>query len=138
MAKDRADRSTSIEEVLADYRKDPEYQKAERLISPYYELATQIIKRRVELGLTQKDLAEKAKTYQSRISKIESGEHDIRFSTLISVAEALQCEVAKNILVPLNVAEYEDKPEYYFFFKTEIQPNQTHIEYTRVEDYQRA
>src|SRR3569833_2779977 len=102
MAENNKNQSNSMEDVLADFRKNSEYQKAERLIRPYYELATEIINRRVKLGLTQKDLAEKANTYQSRISKIENGEFDIRLSTLISLAEALDCQISKSIIVPIE------------------------------------
>lgn len=131
-------RSTSIEDVLSDYRKDPEYRKAERLISAYYELATQIINRRIELGLTQKELAERANTFQSRISKIESGEYDIRFSTLIDIAEALECEVSKNILIPIDDAQYDianNNAVKIFSFAYAIESN---VEHTNIEEYEYA
>ena len=89
---------TSFDELLAELEKDEEYRKADRQIKPYYELIKAIVKRRIELGFTQKDLAEKAQTHQSRISKIESAEHDIRFSTLIQIAEALDAEVSVKLL----------------------------------------
>ena len=91
------DPGTGVDSLLADLRRDPEYRKAERSVSPYYKLAVEIINRRVRLGMTQQDLAERANTFQSRISKIESGEHDIRLSTLIGIAEALECQVSINL-----------------------------------------
>jgi transcriptional regulator with XRE-family HTH domain len=107
MKEDEMRKTTSFDEFDAELNEDAEYRKANREIKPYYDLALEIIRRRVELGFTQKDLAERANTFQSRISKIESGEHDIRFSTLIDIAEALACEVAKIILVPVDDTEYE-------------------------------
>jgi transcriptional regulator with XRE-family HTH domain len=97
----KENRSASIEEVQALFRKNPEYVKAERLVNPYYELAAKIINLRVRKNLTQKELAEKAETYQSRISKIESGEHDVRLSTLTKIAEALESRLVINV-VPIE------------------------------------
>ena len=117
-------KTTSFDEFDAELNEDAEYRKAKREIKPYYDLALEIIRRRVELGFTQKDLAGRANTFQSRISKIESGEHDIRFSTLIDIAEALECEVAKIILVPVDAIEYEppkDKFEGFWVVASEFQ-----------------
>lgn len=107
MKEDEMRKTTSFDEFDAELNEDAEYRKAKREIKPYYDLALEIIRRRVELGITQKELAKRANTFQSRISKIESGEHDIRFSTLIDIAEALDCEVAKIILVSVDAIEYE-------------------------------
>jgi len=87
-------KTTSIDTLLNDLRRDSEYRKAERLVGPYYELAVEIINLRNKLGLTQTELAERVGTFQSRISKIESGEHDVRLSTLIGIAEALDSQVS--------------------------------------------
>ena len=99
----------SFEEVFARFEEDQEFLKADRMIKPYYDLIVEIVKRRLHLGLTQKDLAKKAKTFQSRISKIESGEHDIRLSTLIQIAEALDTEVSIHLL-PLEEIRYISSP----------------------------
>ena len=95
----------SFEELNSELRTNSEYRKAERAIKPYYDLALEIIRLRAALGLTQKDLAQKAGTYQSRISKIESSEFDIRLSTLISIAEAMDTQVSIK-LVPTLEAYY--------------------------------
>ena len=58
--------------------KDKEYRKAYRRLKPRYEISKQIIKLRRKFGFTQKDLAKGAGTHQSRISKIESAEFDVR------------------------------------------------------------
>lgn len=93
----------SSDEVLAKLKEDPDFIKEQRKLRPYYDLVVQIINRRDELGLSQKELAEKAGTYQTRISKIESANLDIRLSTLIDIAEALEEEV--NIqLIPFSEA----------------------------------
>ena len=92
---------STFDEVFAPFEQDPEYQKEKRKLKPYYDLVTQIIQLRAHLNLTQKDLAARANTFQSRISKIESAEHDIRLSTLIQIAEALDAEVSIH-LIPLR------------------------------------
>lgn len=83
----------TFEEAVAGWKQNPEVRKATRRLKPFYDLVLQIIRRRNELGLTQKALAERANTFQSRVSKIESAEHDIRLSTLVEIAEALETEV---------------------------------------------
>lgn len=131
---------TSFDEVLSDLRKNSNFRKAQRRVAPYFDLALEVIKRRIELGLTQEDLAERAATFQSRISKIESGEHDIRFSTLIDIAEALECEVTKNILVPIADNEYqpEDDEFRWFWVSDSLFQKQRHTEYSAMEEYQPA
>jgi len=111
-------KTTSFEEFETELRADPEYRKAERKIKPYYDLALQIIKRRVSLGLTQNDLARRANTYQSRISKIESSEFDIRLSTLISIAEALDTQVSIK-LIPASETYHDKEKLYRQLFKTD-------------------
>jgi transcriptional regulator with XRE-family HTH domain len=132
-------KTTSFDEFDKELNEDAEYRKTKRKIRPYYDRALEIIKRRIELGFTQEELAEKAHTFQSRISKIESGEYDIRLSTLIDIAEALQCEIAKNILVPIDVLEF-DLPKNKFEVIKQV-PSilfQPAGGYINVEDYQYA
>lgn len=93
--------SISLESLFEGFKDNEEFNKESRRLKPYYDLVVQIINRRNELGFTQKDLAGKANTHQSRISKIESAELDIRLSTLIQIAEALQTEVTIK-LTPIN------------------------------------
>lgn len=130
---------TSFDEVSEDLRKSSQFRKAERRVAPYFDLALEVIRRRLDLGLTQKELAERANTFQSRISKIESGEHDIRFSTLIDIAEALQCTITKYILIPLSDAEYRPINKPFLIWSTESNSGvYPQVEYSKVEEYQEA
>jgi transcriptional regulator with XRE-family HTH domain len=88
----------SLEDLFEELNKDEAFRIEDRKIKPYYELISQLIQRRNELGLTQKDLAKIIGTHQSRISKIESCEHDIRYSTLVKIAEALRVEVCIQLI----------------------------------------
>jgi transcriptional regulator with XRE-family HTH domain len=47
--------------------------------------------RRVELGMTQAELASKLSVGQSNLSYIERGERDVSVSLLAEIAEALKC-----------------------------------------------
>lgn len=101
----------TLNEVFREDLKDPEFLREVERLRPYYDLIVQIVKRRNKLGLTQEQLADRAETHQARISKIESGETDFRFSTLISIATALAAQLRIQ-LVPLEneereVAEFE-------------------------------
>ncbi|HEV8063731.1 MAG TPA: helix-turn-helix transcriptional regulator [Acidimicrobiales bacterium] len=58
-----------------------------------HELVSELEARRVSLGLTQTDVAARMGTSQSAIARLESGEADIRLSTLERYAAALSHEL---------------------------------------------
>ena len=84
---------TTHEELLALLRQDPEFDLLHRKSQPITDVIVEIINGRDRMGLTQKQLAKRAGTFQSRISRIESGEYDLRLSTLINIADALDSDV---------------------------------------------
>jgi len=102
----------TLEKLRAELCQDEEFKAEYRRQRPYYDLVVEIIRRRNELGLTQKELAKKANTTQSCISRIESGEHNVRLSTLINVAEALESSV------DVRLVAYFDEGDYIDLFKT--------------------
>jgi transcriptional regulator with XRE-family HTH domain len=106
-------KAVQFDELLSELEKDPEFRNARRRIKPYFDLLKDILRRRKKLGITQKELAKRANTHQSRISKIESGEHDIRLSTVISIAEALDTEVIIQLL-PYEEEKFYGKGENIF------------------------
>jgi transcriptional regulator with XRE-family HTH domain len=65
------------------------------------EVAKQIISLRKNLGLSQKELADKLNTKQSAISRIEKGEQNISIGLLEKIADALGVEVN----VSLNLSQ---------------------------------
>jgi transcriptional regulator with XRE-family HTH domain len=93
-----AQKVTTHEKLMEIFQKDPEFRKQQRMVRPYYRIAAEIINLRNKLHLTQKELAKRGKTHQTRISKIESSELDIRLSTLIELAEALECQLVINFM----------------------------------------
>jgi len=78
-----------VEEFFEEkYQQNPEFKKAWDDMELQYQLAREIIKRRNELGLTQKELAERIGTEQSVISRIENGQN-CNLETINKIAESL-------------------------------------------------
>lgn len=61
------------------------------------ELQRQLADRRVALGMTQTEAAVLMRTSQSSIARLESGEHDVRVSTLERYAAVLGCSIAMTL-----------------------------------------
>jgi DNA-binding XRE family transcriptional regulator len=64
-------------------------------------IADKVAERRVERGLSQRELAELVGTTQSAIARLERGGRPPRIDTLLKIAEALDCDLAVE-LVPRN------------------------------------
>jgi DNA-binding XRE family transcriptional regulator len=64
-------------------------------------IADRVAERRVERGLSQRELAELVGTTQSAIARLERGGRPPRIDTLLKIAEALDCDLAVE-LVPRN------------------------------------
>lgn len=99
-------RYLSHEEAIQREWRDPEYRRAYRLSKPRYDILRDIIRLRKRLGITQNDLAKKANTHQSRISKIESAELDVRLSTLSKIADALDSDLRIELVPRLSEEMY--------------------------------
>ena len=57
-------------------------------------IADDVARRRVEQGLSQKDLAALVGTTQSAIARLERGGRPPRIDTLLKIANALDCDLA--------------------------------------------
>lgn len=66
------------------------YREAQEEMAPYEQLARIVIRRRMDLELTQEELAERMGTSHSAISRIESGQHSTSVHTLQRLAESLE------------------------------------------------
>lgn len=62
-------------------------------LSPIYELKKEIIRLRIEKGLSQKDLAELMGTKQSAISRLENGSYNPSVEFLNRIAHTLGKEL---------------------------------------------
>lgn len=60
-------------------------------------LQRQLAERRVALAMTQTQAAALMNTSQSSIARIESGEHDVRLSTLERYAAVLGCSISMTL-----------------------------------------
>ena len=69
--------------------KDPEIKAEYDRLGPEYEIIEAIIRKRLENGMTQKQLAEKMGTKQSALSRLESGNYNPSLAFLKKVASAL-------------------------------------------------
>ncbi len=80
------DMSSSIDELV---KKRPDLKEVYQLADPVYELRKRILQLRLDQGLSQAELAERAGTKQSVISRIENGESEPRIVTIKKIARAL-------------------------------------------------
>ena len=76
-----------------DYKKklfkDPEFVKAYHELDPEFAVIEAILRARLKKGVTQKKLAQRLKTKQSAISRLESGTANPSLNFLKRLAEAL-------------------------------------------------
>jgi len=77
------------EDLKRELLKDPEYKKAYDDLELEYSIIAQVIQKRLEKGLSQKQLAEKIGTKQSAISRLEGGDISPSIAFLEKVAKAL-------------------------------------------------
>ncbi len=76
-------------ELLKDKRVKKVYEK----LGPEFAVIEMIIRKRIERGLSQKELARKIGTRQSAISRLESGTYNPSLSFLQKVSEALDAKL---------------------------------------------
>jgi DNA-binding XRE family transcriptional regulator len=60
----------------------------------FSQIADQVVSRRSELGMAQRELAELVGTTQSAIARLESGGRPPRIDTLLRIAAALDCDLS--------------------------------------------
>ncbi len=61
-------------------------------------IADKVADRRIEKGLSQRELAELCGTTQSAIARLERGGRPPRIDTLLRIAEALECELVVELV----------------------------------------
>ncbi|MGI6634775.1 MAG: helix-turn-helix domain-containing protein [Christensenellales bacterium] len=88
----------SHKDYLNEQLKNPEFAAAYEALKPQYQIARAIIAARLESGLTQAQLAEKASLPQSNISRLESGTFNPTVQTLEKVAAGLGKKLEVNFV----------------------------------------
>jgi len=64
----------------------------------FAQIAERVAERRVEMSLSQRELAELCGTTQSAIARLERGGRPPRIDTLLRIAEALQCDLVVELV----------------------------------------
>ena len=83
----------SHQEVLKEALKSPAFKKAYDALEPEYAIIRQIIKQRIHLKMSQKDLAKRLGTKQSAVSRLESGTYNPTLSFLKRLGKALESDL---------------------------------------------
>ncbi|MFZ2189346.1 MAG: helix-turn-helix transcriptional regulator [Candidatus Magasanikiibacteriota bacterium] len=79
--------------IKSEILKDPKFKKVYDDLEPEFELARQIIKKRLELGWSQSELARKMGTKQSAIARLESGGYNPSMAFLQKTVKALKADL---------------------------------------------
>ncbi len=87
----------SYKEFKKKALKNKEVKKAYDALGPEYALIAKIIERRIKDGLTQKELAKRAKTKQPVISRFERGDFNPSLQFLFKMAKALDLKLKISI-----------------------------------------
>ncbi len=77
------------ESVKKKWEKDPKFLKEYELLKPEFDLAETLIRARLQSHLSQKEVAERMKTSQSTIARLESGQHNISLNTIRRYVQAI-------------------------------------------------
>ena len=80
---------TDFNEFEAELLSRPGIKQEYEALSPKYTVVRELIQRRNELHLSQRELAKMVGTRQPAISRLEAGDYNARIETLIKVADAL-------------------------------------------------
>ena len=78
----------SADELHAKWMKEPKYRKAYENLEEEFRLASALIEARARAGLTQEEFAQRMKTKQAVIARLESGRTKPSTRTLERIAEA--------------------------------------------------
>lgn len=74
---------------MTERRHDPVFPGFAQIAKRRRDLTAELIARRTELGLSQTEVAARMGTSQSAVARLESGQADVRLSTLERYAAAL-------------------------------------------------
>ena len=82
---------TDFQSFKAEQLSNPAVKEEYDKMAPKYALIRKLIARRIELNLSQSDLATMVQTRQPAISRLEAGDN-VKLETLLKVVEALDLE----------------------------------------------
>ena len=82
-----------FDNIKAQMMEDAEFQEEYDKLQPRYELISQIIEARKSMKMTQEELAKRAGTRKSNISRLESGSYNPSLDFLLKIAKGLGKDV---------------------------------------------
>lgn len=88
----------SYSDLKKQLLKNNDVRKAYNKLAPEFAIAQIIIEKRLEKGISQAELAKKAGTKQSAISRLESGNYNPSLNFLEKVAKALNLNLVVNMV----------------------------------------
>jgi len=77
-----------FDEIKAELLADPEIKAEYDALAPEFEIAAELLRARLNAGLSQAELAARMKTSQSSIARLESGQTLPSTKTLLRFAQA--------------------------------------------------
>lgn len=87
----------NYEKFKKEALKDKEVKRLYDELKPEFDLIANVMQKRIEKGLTQRELAQKMGTKQSAISRFESGNYNPSLAFLQKIAQALESELMVTI-----------------------------------------
>lgn len=78
-----------FDDLKTQLMKDEEFKTEYEKLKPRYEVISQIVEARKEMHMTQEELALRAGTRKSNISRLESGSYNPSLDFLIKIAKSL-------------------------------------------------
>ena len=106
MTRTRASRP--FKEYHEEQMRDPEFAAACRALEPEFQVAREVIRLRLQRGLSQEELAQRVGTGQPNISRLERATTNPSLRFLRRVASALDAEVEIRFR-PLEAADSEQR-----------------------------
>lgn len=86
------------EDFHNEQMKDPEYKKAYDALEVEFQIINDILRKRIEKDMSQKDLAKKIGSDQATISRLESGDYNPSIRFLKRVAKAVGGQLKVTII----------------------------------------
>lgn len=83
-----------FDEYLQKRLKDPDFKREYDALDKEFELIDELLKARAEAKMTQAQVAEAMGVKQSAVARIESGNLDIKYSTLLNYLNAVGKRIA--------------------------------------------
>ena len=99
----------SLNTLLKKQLKDPEFTREYHALDEEFALIKTIIDKRLEIGLTQAELAKKMETKQPSLARLESGRYNPSFKFLQRLAHAFNCQLEIKF-VPLEKSGQKATP----------------------------